>query len=388
MPKFSKEYIDEIVARLSLRETITREAGTVFQRTADGYKGLCPFHREKTPSFHIYESERQHYICFGSGCGVKGDVLTFLMQWRNIEFLEAVEYARELANMPEYVPNEVDFPAQSRSPVPQRVMKPWSDLPIPKDVELPVVGVPVNVYNPKKETISPNSPTHVHVYRNIKGEALFLVLRFNRSDGGKYFFQVTWQYGPTKQLPHIRGRWTQYTFSPDIGRPLYGLEDLPSWQAQDGQLILVVEGEKTRDAAIRMLPLDKFGVWIISNMGSTGSVNKVDWQPLVEGIRGALHRSASVTFLLWPDADKLLEKPDGQLVDRQEKFATTWQSEICHALDENEVNLEAVYFRKINPGADRPPGWDLADALEEDWTKAHIINWFLGNSERLKVRVA
>ncbi len=52
------------------------------------YKGLCPFHREKTPSFHV-SPDKQVYHCFG--CGAGGDVFTFLMRYLGLSFPEALE---------------------------------------------------------------------------------------------------------------------------------------------------------------------------------------------------------------------------------------------------------------------------------------------------------
>ena len=52
------------------------------------YKGLCPFHAEKTPSF-IVTPARQRYHCFG--CGTGGDVISFVMEAEGVTFPEAVE---------------------------------------------------------------------------------------------------------------------------------------------------------------------------------------------------------------------------------------------------------------------------------------------------------
>ncbi len=51
-------------------------------------KGLCPFHSEKTPSFTVY-NDTQSYYCFG--CGAGGDVITFIMQIENVDYVEAVK---------------------------------------------------------------------------------------------------------------------------------------------------------------------------------------------------------------------------------------------------------------------------------------------------------
>lgn len=59
------------------------------RRAGNRYMGLCPFHQEKTPSFHV-DPENQFYHCFG--CGTGGDVLTFVMKQQNLSFIEAIKY--------------------------------------------------------------------------------------------------------------------------------------------------------------------------------------------------------------------------------------------------------------------------------------------------------
>ena len=54
--------------------------------------GLCPFHNEKSPSFSVSES-KQMYHCFG--CGVGGNVFTFIMEYENYTFVEALKYLAE-----------------------------------------------------------------------------------------------------------------------------------------------------------------------------------------------------------------------------------------------------------------------------------------------------
>jgi DNA primase len=58
------------------------------KRSGQNYLGLCPFHLEKTPSFSVNE-KKGLFHCFG--CGVGGDVVTFIMKYQNIDFLEAIE---------------------------------------------------------------------------------------------------------------------------------------------------------------------------------------------------------------------------------------------------------------------------------------------------------
>ena len=79
------------------------------KRAGRSYKGLCPFHQEKTPSFVVFP-DSQNFHCFG--CGKGGDVFTFYMAVEHVEFREALqELARragvELASVPTVAP-EVD----------------------------------------------------------------------------------------------------------------------------------------------------------------------------------------------------------------------------------------------------------------------------------------
>ncbi|MCB0310795.1 MAG: DNA primase [Bdellovibrionales bacterium] len=78
--------IDQIKDRASLIE-IAGEVLTL-KRQGSGFVGLCPFHAEKSPSFHV-RGDGSGYHCFG--CGAAGNVLSFVMQYRGISFPEAVE---------------------------------------------------------------------------------------------------------------------------------------------------------------------------------------------------------------------------------------------------------------------------------------------------------
>lgn len=66
------------------------------KRSGNNYKGLCPFHQEKTPSFNVNQ-ENQFYYCFG--CGAGGDLFKFLMEIENITFKEALEVLASRAGL-------------------------------------------------------------------------------------------------------------------------------------------------------------------------------------------------------------------------------------------------------------------------------------------------
>ncbi len=77
---------------------------------AQNYRGLCPFHKEKSPSFHVH-ALRQFYHCFG--CGASGDVFTFVQKLENVTFPEALKTVAQKAGiaMPQRV---FSHPEQAR----------------------------------------------------------------------------------------------------------------------------------------------------------------------------------------------------------------------------------------------------------------------------------
>ena len=83
---FPEEKVSEIRDRASILEVVSDYIN--LKKAGKHYKGLCPFHSEKTPSFMVNE-EKQIFHCFG--CGTGGDVFTFLMKVGNFSFPQAVE---------------------------------------------------------------------------------------------------------------------------------------------------------------------------------------------------------------------------------------------------------------------------------------------------------
>jgi len=79
--------VDEIKERLDIVETIS--AYVPLKRAGRHYKGLCPFHAEKTPSFVVFP-ETGTWHCFGA-CSTGGDIFTFIMRRENLDFQEALE---------------------------------------------------------------------------------------------------------------------------------------------------------------------------------------------------------------------------------------------------------------------------------------------------------
>ncbi len=86
MPIFNKESLETLKQRVDLVEVLSSHME--LKRTGASYKGLCPFHDEKSPSFVVQKGD-SHYHCFG--CGAHGDAIQFLMTHQKMSFSEAVE---------------------------------------------------------------------------------------------------------------------------------------------------------------------------------------------------------------------------------------------------------------------------------------------------------
>ncbi len=82
--------VDDIKARLDILEVVSQRVP--LQRSGRSYKANCPFHQERTPSFHVFP-ERQSWRCFGA-CATGGDAFSFVMRADNLDFGEAL---RQLA---------------------------------------------------------------------------------------------------------------------------------------------------------------------------------------------------------------------------------------------------------------------------------------------------
>ncbi len=89
---------DDFLSELKYRNDLSEIAAGYMQlkRRGRNLVGLCPFHGEKTPSFNIY-TENGSFYCFG--CGVGGDVITFIRKIENLDYIEAVRFLAQRAGM-------------------------------------------------------------------------------------------------------------------------------------------------------------------------------------------------------------------------------------------------------------------------------------------------
>ena len=94
MPFYSEDLIEEVRSGNDIVDLIS---GYVrLKKQGNTYFGLCPFHNEKTPSFSVAPS-KQMYYCFG--CGAGGNAITFLMEYENFSFVEAMQTLAERAGI-------------------------------------------------------------------------------------------------------------------------------------------------------------------------------------------------------------------------------------------------------------------------------------------------
>lgn len=91
-------YSDELVEEIRTKNDIVSVIGSYIrlQKKGSNHMGLCPFHNEKTPSFSVSAS-KQMYHCFG--CGVGGNVFTFIMEYENYTFVEALKLLADRAGV-------------------------------------------------------------------------------------------------------------------------------------------------------------------------------------------------------------------------------------------------------------------------------------------------
>jgi DNA primase len=282
------------------------------------HSGLCPFHQEKSPSFTIFigNDGKERFHCFG--CGKHGDVLDYVMETRGVSLLQAAEIITGVVN-------DLGPRHNRQNPLPPH--DPYArvnPLPMPSGVPMPVSGKTINVWNPRRERYSTYTPTAVYRY------SCGFVLRIEFEKDTKITPQIMWCEHDGKT------EWSHYTFPKP--RPLYGLESIPA----KGQ-IMVVEGEKTADAARRLLNTP-----VVTWAGGTSAVEDTDYSQL-----------AGRSVVIVPDADDPGRKAAAQI-----------------ALALNQVGAARI---KIVDTDGQPVGWDLADAEAEGWNHDEAIKWLKAN---------
>lgn len=94
MASLDRAFIDDLLSRIDIVDVIGHSVQ--LKKHGTGYKGLCPFHAENTPSFNV-SGTKQFYHCFG--CGASGDAIKFLREHDGLTFMEAIEKLAAIANV-------------------------------------------------------------------------------------------------------------------------------------------------------------------------------------------------------------------------------------------------------------------------------------------------
>ena len=104
---YPDDVIEEVRTRNDIVDVISQYVN--LKKKGANYFGLCPFHNEKSPSFSVSPG-KQMYYCFG--CGAGGNVITFIMEYENYSFVEAVKYLADRAGIT--LP-EVEYSKEARA---------------------------------------------------------------------------------------------------------------------------------------------------------------------------------------------------------------------------------------------------------------------------------
>lgn len=284
----------------------------------------CPFHSERTPSFHVTDS-KQAFKCFG--CGVAGDLFDFLHAVEGKRPREAAAMLGHDWTPSSTAPRKIEKPQETYV-----VMRPGS--------ERILAGEKLTVWNPKRAQWNYTTPSMVFPYADDHG-LIGYVIRIDTGDGKKLTPQVMWVAKDDGELT-----WAYAPFKSP--KPMYGLDTMsaegPVWLA---------EGEKAVDALRRMI-----GGNVLGWPGGVDGVKSVDWSPIAgrevvmwrdndpQGLRCAeaiRDRASASSFKIvggetdkvggWDAADAEVEGWDG---DRVMSWSSAWLADMTPDQDETD----------------------------------------------------
>jgi len=187
----------------------------------------------------------------------------------------------------------------------------------------------VDIVIPPEDVEAPRFAGQHWAYRDFDGRLMFYIERVDQADGGKHFLPLTWSKS--------KANWDKKGWPGK--RPIYGLDLLAKRLKAP---VLVVEGEKTCDAARSILKDYVVVTW----PNGAGAVMRVNWAPLFDRDK----------VLLWPDADA-----DNKGQAAMAKLAQHLSGKI------KEIKVLDV--------SGMPDKWDAADALAEGWDSKAWVSW-------------
>lgn len=377
----------EAAARKVPMTVIARSLGVRLKRGQDGnHQGLCPFHEDRHPSFSVHDE--RGWVCLASSCGRRGRNGPAMLLEAGVAatWTEALLEAAARAGLA--VPSIGRAPAKGkRSPPPPARpttdaakkesgpprgwpdLKAWPVVPPPADIPIPAAGLAFTVWRPRdgaKPDASRRAWDCVHEYRDASGRLLGLTLRREASAGyRKAVLPCTWR-ARDPAVPR-NGRWVMAGWPIDTPRPVYGMDALLDRRRRD---VLVVEGEKTRDAAAAVFP----GMLVIAPMGGCNGAARGDWLGLLEWMKEA---GPGVRVVVWPDADRPVAGRPDPVAASIEKVADA----LAGSAEACGLSRDCMRVYAVDPAAGPPPGdlkagWDLADLPDDPkwlaWAAARV----------------
>ncbi len=108
--KIPRQFIDDLLVRVDIVDII--DSHVPLKKTGSNYTARCPFHNEKSPSFNVNRN-KQFYHCFG--CGAGGNVVTFLMEFNHLSFVEAIEELATFAGVEIPYENQTGYEPEAKN---------------------------------------------------------------------------------------------------------------------------------------------------------------------------------------------------------------------------------------------------------------------------------
>jgi ATP-dependent exoDNAse (exonuclease V) alpha subunit len=333
---------EEIQEALSARiqDLATDLLGNPTSRTRNQWR----FGRKGSICVNVSGNHQGKYYNFETGTG--GSVLNLIQEQQNLaSFKDALAWASQwLGENPIVISRRVVEMKQAASE------STWAPVfPVPATAPEPDVYSKYLSYMLKEGGDEIKSEVvSRHAYRDEDGNLKGYVFRIQRSDGAKITPPLTWR---KNEKGFQCWRWQGFEKS---DRSLYGLEKL---KINPGKPVLIVEGEKTTDAAQRLLP----EYVVVSWCGGAKSFEATDWRPLV-----------SKNVAIWPDNDEVgINAARGiqsklQEIKAQNALLKTEEKQQGSTISKSQAGIVTL------PNGVLPEKWDLADDLPSGWTKETV----------------
>lgn len=329
------------------------------KREGHEYKALNPTRSDNRAGSFSINLNTGRWADFADSSDAKGgDLISLYAYLHGLEQIEAaIEVARQVGIDVDAVPARKATRAPARQGDVEGVStQPKSEAKTANWV--PIVPVPEGAPPVPLAHIKRGKPDASWAYRNERGELLGYIWRFATSDGGKEIVPFTF----CRHVETGAQEWRNVQFAEP--RPLY----VPGVDLIEGKTKLIVEGEKCADAAFSSVN-DRFDV--VSWPGGGKAIDKVDWSRFEEGDK----------VIIWPDCDAQREKlsrdeaeagvsaESKPLLPAEKQPGIVTAEKIAQKLAARGCIVRIV---DIPAPGEKPPGWDVADAVAEGWTGEQI----------------